>query len=806
MVSELTVDRLRRVLDPRTLPFESSAEAKPLEAIIGQERAVRSLRFGLGIRDLGFNIYVAGLPGTGRTPAVKRLHMEDARDKPVPDDLCYVYNFQDPFRPKALNLRAGSAREFQKDMRILVEDVQTEIRRAFESEEYAAKREESLKGLQQAREEIFSRVNATAQREGFTLQATPVGLATIPVLEGRPLNEQEYQGLPEELKEAIAAKREKLQEEMKIAMRQARALDKSAGKTIQDLDRRVALFAIGHLIEDQKEKYGLVPEVMAYLQEVQDDLLENLSQFRTEPDAQQPQLVGMPSPKETYLKKYEVNVLVDNASVRGKPVVIELNPTYNRLFGRIDREAQFGTLVTDFTLVREGSLHRANGGYLVIPVEELLTNLFSWDSLKRAIRNREIVIEDPGERLGFITTKGIQPEPVPLDVKIVLIGTSFLYHVLYGRDEDFSELFKVKAEFDTAMDRTEANIRDYGSFVCTVCEEEGLKHLDATALARIVEHGSRLADDQDKLSTRFGEISDLIKEANFYASQQGAGRVTEAHVRKAIEEKLHRSNLIAQRIREMILRGTLMVEVTGSKIGQVNGLSVMDLGDISFGRPNRITASIGVGQGGLIDIEREAKLGGPIHSKGVMILSGFLVERFAQDKPLSLSARLVFEQSYSGIDGDSASSTELYAILSRLSGLPIRQGIAVTGSVNQRGEIQAIGGVNEKVEGYFEVCRASGLTGEQGVILPQSNVRNLMLRDELLEAVRQGRFHIWSVKTVDEGIEILTGSEAGVKGETGSFREGTVNYLADMRLRELAEAMKTFRSPEPKDVPDKKKD
>jgi lon-related putative ATP-dependent protease len=443
-------------------------------------------------------------------------------------------------------------------------------------------------------------------------------------------------------------------------------------------------------------------------------------------------------------------------------------------------------------MIGEGSLHRANGGYLVIPVEELLRNLFSWDGLKRALRNKEIVIEEAGERLGWITTKSLRCAPIPLDVKIVLTGHSMFYHLLYNHDEDFSELFKVKADFDTRTDRTEQSIRDYAAFVCTVCEEENLKHLDSSALAKFVEHGSRLAEDQEKLSTHFGEIADIIREASFYASRQGIPHVTAEHVTKAVDEKFYRSNLMQERILEMFERGTLMIDVEGERVGQVNGLSVMNLGDIAFGRPNRITVNIGLGREGLVDIEREAKLGGPIHTKGVMILAGYLTERYAQDKPLSLSARLVFEQSYSGIEGDSASSTELYALLSGLSGLAIKQGIAITGSVNQKGEVQAIGGVNEKIEGFFEVCKAKGLTGEQGVLIPSSNVKNLMLKEEVVEAVRQGRFHVWPVKTIDEGIEVLTGVRAGHRKEDGVFEEGTVNDLVDKRLRGLAETMRDF--------------
>lgn len=792
MVRALSADELRKICEPSSLACVSSEEMEPLEAMIGQERAVRSLRFGIGIKDLGFNVYVSGIPGTGKTTAVKRFLLEEAREKAVPEDLCYVNNFRDPDRPKALALPPGKAAEFQRDMKGLVEDGQRQIRKAFESDEYAARREESLKAFSQERDALFSRINARAQEEGFVIQSTPIGLLTLPVVKGRPLNEQELQALPPEALKEISEKRERLQDEIKATLRQVKALEKGADKRIGELDRQVGLFSIGPLIEELSEKYEALPRVVAYLQEVQKDILENLSDFRAEPEAPQPVLLAPRPGKEEAFRKYEVNVLVDNGSLSGKPVIIEMNPTYNQLFGRIEKEPQFGTLVTDFTMITEGSLHRANGGYLVVPAEELLVNLFSWEGLKRALRNREITVEEPGERLGFVTTKGLRPEPIPLDTKVILIGTPLLYYFLYSRDEDFGELFKVKADFDTVMDRTEQSVRDYGSFVSRVCKEEGLKHLDAPALAKIVEYGSRLADDQGKLSTRFGEISDILREANHYASGGGGPCVTQGHVRKAIEEKVYRSSLLEERIREMITRGTVMIDIDGEKVGQVNGLAVYDLGDTRFGRPNRISASIGLGQSGLVDIEREAKLGGPIHTKGVMILSGFLLHRFAQDKPLTLSARLVFEQSYSGVDGDSASSAELYAILSSLSGLPVKQGIAVTGSINQRGEVQAIGGANEKIEGFYEVCKARGLTGEQGVLIPESNVPHLMLKEEVVEAVREGTFHVWPVRTVDEGIEVLTGVEAGERTKDGVFPEGTVNGLADRRLRELAEKLKRF--------------
>ena len=555
----------------------------------------------------------------------------------------------------------------------------------------------------------------------------------------------------------------------------------------------MALFAVSHSLGALKEKYKALPEVLAYLEEVQGDMLENLDRFRAEPREQPGPMLAPQESSERALKHYAVNVLVDNASLKGVPVVNEQNPTYNNLFGRIESEAHFGTLVTDFSLIRRGSLHYANGGYLILPIEEMLRNPFSWDGLKRALRKREIVIEDAGERLGYFTTRTIQPQPIPLDVKVILIGQPNLFSLLQGYDEDFSELFKVKADFDSVMDRTEESERDYVSFVSAVCSEEGLRHLDRFALSRIVELGSRLSEDQSKLSTRFGELTDVIREADYYAGQESSSSVNVTHVRKAIEEKHYRSSLVQQRLAEMVSRGVLLIEVAGERVAQVNGLSVMDLGDVAFGQPSRITVSIGVGREGLIDIEREAKLSGPTHTKGVLILAGYLMDKFAHDKPLSLSARLVFEQSYSGVEGDSASSTELYAILSGLSGLPIKQGIAVTGSVNQKGDVQAIGGVNEKIEGFFECCKAKGLTGSQGVMIPASNEQNLMLKEEVVDSVRDGKFHIWSAaKTIDEGIEILTGVKAGDRRQDGTFEERSVNQRVDARLRELAATLARF--------------
>jgi lon-related putative ATP-dependent protease len=792
MLNELTVDKLRWICDPQALGCSTSQEMQTLETIIGQERAVRSLKFGLDISQLGFNIFVSGLSGTGKTTTVERFVEEVAQDKPVPDDWCYVINFRDPYRPRALRLPPGRARQFQADMKSLVDRARKEMRIAFESEEYGAKRQEVVRSFEQQREQILAQVDETAQRQGFFIQATPIGLLTVPIKDGKPLADEEFMALDRRDKEEISEKREALQAEVAAAMRQAKGVERGIEEALAKLDQEVALFAVGHLIQDLLEKYQDLQEVVTHLGQVQEDMLANLAQFRTPPEAQQEVPAPFPGARDVPLRKYEVNLLVDNSKLEGAPVIIELNPTHDNLTGRVEQEARFGALVTDFTLIREGCLHRANGGYLVVPVDELLRNPLAWDSLKRALRNKQIVIEDVAERLGFFATRSLRPEPILLDVKVILIGQPELYYALRAFDEDFSELFKVRADFDSQMDRTAEHIQEYAAFVCTVCEDENLKHLDNLALAKIIEHGSRLAEDQEKLSTRFGEIADVIREASYYATQDGTSHVTAAHVKQAIDERFYRSSLIRDRINEMISRGTIMIDVTGERVGQVNGLSVMDLGDISFGRPSRITASIGLGQEGLVDIEREAKLGGPIHSKGVMILAGYLTDKYARDKPLSLTARLVFEQSYSGVEGDSASSTELYTLLSALAELPTKQGIAVTGSVNQKGEVQAIGGANQKVEGFFEVCRAKGLTGEQGVMIPVSNVPNLMLKEEILEAVQEGRFHVWPVKTIDEGIEILTGVWAGQRREDGTFEEGTVNARVEDQLRQLAETMRAF--------------
>ena len=795
MITKLPVEKLRHTCEANFMHCESTKDLLPLSEIIGQERAVRALKFGLGIKNHGFNMYVAGYPGTGRKTAVKSFVEAQAKTQPVPSDWCYVNNFNNQYEPKAIRLPAGKSNEFHSDMKTFIENILNALPKAFESEDYVARRESTIRGLEAQRKRLIDEFNTKAQSEGFVIQTTPIGMLLMPVLDGKPLNEEEMLALPQKVKDKFAERREHLEAEFRNTMRQLIDMERQIHEALKKLNKEVALYAIGQELDRIMEKYSSNGDVTVYLKEVENDVLDNLQQFirrRGEPEQQLP--FQMPWMKEDLFKKYEVNVVIDNSAITGAPVIVESNPTYHNLLGRTEKEAQFGALTTDFTMIRGGAIHKANGGYLIVPVEDLLRNPLSYDGLKRDLKDQKISIEEPEERYGFLSVKTLKPQPIPFTGKVILIGDPYIYQLMFSLDPDFRELFKVKAEFDTTMPRTAEKIQKYAAFVCSLCEKEGLKHLDGTGLAKLVEYSSRIVSDQFKVSTQFSAIADIIREANFYAVESGSEFITGEHIRKAIEEKIYRSKLIQEKVQEMIARGFYLIDTYESKVGQVNGLSVMGLGDFAFGSPSRVTASIGLGKEGVIDIEREAKMGGPIHTKGVLILSGFLNDKYARDRPLSLSARLVFEQNYSGVEGDSASSTELYCILSALSGVPIKQNFAVTGSVNQKGEVQAIGGVNEKIEGFFEVCKARGLTGEQAVMIPESNVQNLMLKEEVIDAVKASHFSIYSVKTIDEGIEVLTGVKAGQRRPDGSFEEGTINYLVDKQLREMADKIKEYPS------------
>lgn len=788
MVDELSYEQGRKTCPEMKFDCRSSADLSPLEEIIGQERAMRALNFGLKIPNKGFNIFISGLPGTGRKTAILEFLKELAIAQPPPLDWCYVNNFQDSSKPNALPLPPGTGIELKKAMEKFVASIQPALKDAFESEDYSKRRESTLRAINQERSEIVSRINAMAQEAGFIVQPSQIGLQLIPISEGKPVSDQEFAQLPAALQKKIQLDRDALNTKIGEAFRPLQDIVKKVDADMMALNRQVAAYAIAPYLGGIRDMFKDNEEVLSYLKDVENDILDTVPLFLA--PLPQPQQPGAPILDPT--RNYRVNLIVDNSQTKGAPAEIELNPTYPRLFGYTEKEARFGALVTDYTMIKAGSAHRANGGYLVIPVERMFQDPLVWEGLKQTISNSTLEMEDFISRMGYMVTKSLRPEPIPFNAKVIILGNPQVYNVLFNLDPDFKDLFKVKAEFDNTMERSEENIKLYASFICGLGKRENLLPLDPSALGAVIEHSSRLADDQQKLSSQFALIADIVREASFYAMEEGAAIVTRKHINRQLEEKTYRSNMIQKKIEELIADRVYLLDIQGKKVGQANGLAVLSAGDYAFGRPSRITATVGVGREGIIDIERLAQMGGPTHTKGVLIISGFLNERYANDIPLSLSARLVFEQSYSGIEGDSASSTELYALLSTLSGVPIKQNIAMTGSVNQKGEVQAIGGVNEKVEGYYEVCKAIGLTGEQGCMIPYSNVRNLMLKEEVINAIREGKFHIFPVKTIDEGIEVLTDKKAGVKGPDGFYSEGTVNFLVQKRLIEMAAAIKEY--------------
>ena len=787
--SGLTADKLHREFDISAIEFETTDQIHPLDGVVGQERAMKALKTGLGIRDTGFNIYVSGPPGTGKMTTVSTFLKETASGEKTPSDWVYLNNFNDVSQPTSCALPAGKGRSLQQEMKKLMDEITRALSQAFETEEYSKKREEIVRDVHRKKDEALESLSQRATASGFTLHQMPFGFLIIPERGGEPMDDLELVALPQDQREELQRRRERLQEELRTIQNQLREPERAANEKLGELDRQVAYFIVDQYMGDTKTKYVEFKKVVEYLDSVRSDIVENVDSFKSGHThgggaARQTMFPEAPS------RKYDVNVLVDNSQTEGTPVVMELNPTYNNLFGRIEREAHLGTLTTDFTMIKPGAIHRANGGYLVLQVEDVLKNAFSWDSLKRALTSHHVEMEDMADRLGFGGSRSLRPDPTPLDVKVVLIGRQLIYYLLHAYDPDFSQLFKVKADFDTQMDANDGNLRDFLGLLSSFCRQENLKPLDREAAARMMEHASRLAEDQDKLSTHFGSLADVLKEADFLASLEGADRVAKHHIEQALEEKVHRSDLVQKRIHEMIDNGTLLIDTEGQTQGQVNGISVMGFGDYCFGRPSRITATVGPGGQGIVDIEREVELGGSVHSKGVYIVGGYLAHKYARDMVLSIAARVVFEQSYSGVEGDSASSAELFAVLSDLADLPVDQAIAVTGSVNQHGEIQPIGAVNEKIEGYFDTCSVRGLTGGQGVMIPQGNVRHLMLRKDVIEAVKDSRFHIWPIATVDDGMEILTNVEAGNLQLDGSFPEHTVNHLVQDRLREFAEQMK----------------
>lgn len=792
---ELSIDQLRAYIDPESLPFENTDTLEALEKkVVGQERGVDAIKFGMGMKEYGYNVYIAGPSKAGLTYIAKTFIKDQAKEEPVPPDWCYVYNFKETDKPKSLKLSPGRGKELKKDMAEFIDTLQAKIPEVFDSDDYRAKESEVHQSFEKRRREIIDELSEKAKAEGFVLQFSQVGMVIIPAnKEGEPMTQEDLRQLEEEERKALREKSDELHDKMKDAIKHIREAEAEFKEKHTKLDNEIALFVVGQLMDNYEEKYKEEEHVLNYLKMVQEDILENIDDFKKKPEAQQQPGTPFPMPqKEVNLRKYEVNVLIDNSETEGAPVVIESNPAYPNLFGTIERQAWFGALFTDHTMIKPGALHKANGGYLVMKALDLLKWYLSWEALKRALRDREIRIEDLGELYGMFSTRTIRPEPIPINLKIVLTGDPYIYQLLYTYDDRFQKLFKVKAHMDNQMDSKEENILESAMMMASFCKEHDIRHLSRTGVARVLEYSMEVTEDRDKLTLELGNISDLIREANYFAGLDNAEFIQREHVENAIQKRIYRSNLIEERIKELIEKDIFWIETEGSKTGQVNGLSVLMTGDHEFGKPNRITATVSVGREGVVAIERESKLSGNIHTKGIIILSSFLKERFAHNKPISLTASLTFEQSYGMVDGDSASSTELYALLSAISGVPIDQGIAVTGSVSQKGEVQPIGGAVHKIKAFFDICNFKGLTGKQGVMIPSKNIRNLVLQKEVVEAVKEGKFHIWPVSTIEEGIEILTGMEAGTLQEDGTYPEGTLFRKVDDRLREIVEIVKEF--------------
>jgi len=799
------MESLYRRSDPGAFSFDSTADLEDLTQFMGQPRALDALQFGVNIEREGYNVFALGNPGTGKHTIVKQFLDGRASKEPVPSDICYVNNFEQSHKPRVLQLQAGRGKTLSEDMDKFIEAVRNALRAAFENEEYQNRQRTIAQELQEQQEKIFEQLQKKAQEKNLTIMRTPAGLAFAPVREGEVIEPEEFKKLPEDEQERIKQYGEELQKESQKIFQKIPIWQREMREKMKALNREVTSFTVGPMIEELRKKYEDIPDVVSYLDSLEKDIIDNAqSLLRTdEGQAQQqmqkvlsggggPQMDGAPREESPELRRYKVNVLVDHVESKGAPVIHEDNPTYQNLVGHVEHLAQMGMLLTDFNMIRPGALHRANGGYLILDAIKVLLQPFAWEGLKRMLKSRQIKIESLLQMYSFISTVSLEPEPLPLDVKVILLGPPLLYYLLRHHDPDFSQLFKVAADFDVEMDRSAENQETYARMIGTIVRKENLRHFDRGAVARVMEHSARIAGDGQKLSIHMQQVTDLLREADYWAGRNGNGKVSAADVQHAIDAWIYRSDRLRERMQEQIQRGMILIDTEGGKVGQVNGLSVVQLGEFAFGRPSRITARVRMGKGEVVDIEREVEMGGPIHSKGVLILGGFLGERYATDQPLSLSASLVFEQSYGGIEGDSASSAELYALLSAIARLPLNQSMAVTGSVNQHGRIQPIGGVNEKIEGFFDTCKLRGLTGEQGVLIPAANVEHLMLRQDVIEAVKEGRFHIYAVETIDEGIEILTGIEAGEPDAQGNYPAESINGKVYARLGELAETQRRF--------------
>jgi len=788
-IRELQYDELRNHCEKEVFSFSTTAEIEALnEGIIGQERAVKAFDFGLQVKLSGYNIFMCGPFGTGKTTYAKVSTERIAKTEPVPYDWCYVYHFQNPRSPQALRFASGQGKQFRDDMNELVQLFKTEMPKAFRTEEYEKQKTEIVREYEEKRDVFMGKMSDMAKEHGFQVRTTNAGIYFMPVIYGKTIDEEAYEDLDEDVKAKIDGESALLQEKAATIMRDIRDLEKESKKQTDDLDYKVGLFAIGHHVNRVQEKYKDYERVIAYIHEVQEDVLENISTFfeDEEQDENITALLPMLSKKQTedITLKYKVNLIVDHSETKGAPVVIHFNPSYYNLVGEVEYDSEFGNLTTDFMKIKGGLFHKANGGYLILQAQDILTSPQSWEAIRRVIKTKEISMEGLRELMGAIVAPTLKPEPIPADMKVIIVGSNYYYELLDEYDEEFHKFFKIKAEFDYEMKRNPENIQQISKFIKNFVEKEKTMDFDVTAVCAVVEQSSRIAEQQNKLTTRFNYLTEILAEAVTWAKLDGITLVTAEYIKKAVYEKEQRLCMYEEKLGELLEDDVIKIDTKGEAIGQINGLAVLDMGNYSFGSTSRITATTYVGQSGIVNIEKEARMSGQTHDKGVQIISGYLGQTYAQDFPLSLSCRICFEQNYSGIDGDSASSTELYCILSSLAEVPIRQDLAVTGSINQRGEIQAIGGATYKIEGFFDLCKKRGLTGTQGVVIPASNCRDLMLNDDVVEAVKEGQFHIYPVSTLNEGIAILLQTPAGEKDAKGKFQKNTVHEKVWRKLKQ----------------------
>lgn len=793
-IKELKPQDLRNECDPKIFKFKTTDEVKEKQVLIKQDRTLKAIEFGLNIKSDRFNLYVSGVPGTGRNTTILKMVKEVARKEAVPEDICYLYNFENHDEPKAMKLPAGTGCRFRQDMEEFIAELETEIHKAFSGKDYEDRKNEVMESIKRTQNKLTKNLEKHAGTKGFTIHQSLTGLVVLPLKNGKPIRDRDYAKLSENEKRHLEKIQKEIYGKLHDYSSKVKEIQRKIKKAIAQLDKKIALFTIGHLMDDLKKKYKDSLVINRHLDNILKDMLINLDYFKKGEEPGQLNVIQLEDAKSKLLNKYRVNLLVDNCNTKGAPVIVEDNPAYANLIGKIKHYIQFGILSTDFSMIRPGAVHKANGGYLLLQMEDVLKDYFAWEALKRIIKYKKVKIESIAEKYGLASTAALKPEPVDVELKFILVGSPYLYHVFYNYDEDFRKLFKVKADFDTVMEKNRNTLQKYAQFISSKCKQEKLLPFKNDAVAKIIDYSSRLSGHKEKLTARFIKIADIMRETSYWAKADKANIVEKKHVKKALDEKVYRSGMIEQKLQQLIRENTIFVDTDGTETGQINGLSVMELGDYIFGRPSRITAKTFTGKGEVINIEREIDLSGKIHSKGVMILSSYIGHMFGQDKPLSFSGSICFEQSYDEVEGDSASSTELYCLLSSLAGVPLRQDIAVTGSVNQKGEIQPVGGVNQKIEGFYKVCKIKGLTGNQGVMIPSSNVKHLMLEDEVVEAVREGGFHVYPVKTINQGIEILTGIKPGNRRKDGRFPRGTINYMVDEKLAQYADiAMKFTR-------------